>query len=203
MVLHRLSVSRGTERVSKNTASSIVARERRPHLAASPIDLLGIRPLESFERFRAKVQAFLKDHEDNIAIHRLRTNKPLTVSDLEQLEAMLLASGTADAPHIEQAKEEAEGLGLFVRSLVGMDRGAAKEAFAGFLDGRTLNARQIEFVNLIIDHLTHQGVMPPSRLYETPFTYVAPTGPDDIFPSPDVANLIAILDHIRDTALAG
>jgi hypothetical protein len=32
---------------------------------------------------------------------------------------------------------------------------------------------------------------------------VAPAGPDGIFPSPDVDNLIAILDHIRDTALAG
>lgn len=167
------------------------------------VDLLGIKPLESMERFRAKVHAFLKEHEDNIAIHRLRTNKPLTSADLEQLEAMLLASGVADGPHFQQAKKESEGLGLFVRSLVGMDRGAAKEAFAGFLDGRALNARQIEFVNLIIDHLTHQGVMPASRFYETPFTYVAPAGPDGIFPSPDVDNLIAILDHIRSTALTG
>lgn len=167
------------------------------------VDLLGIKPAESMERFRAKVQAFLKEHEDNIAIHRLRTNKPLTASDLEQLEVMLLSSGVADSEHIEQAKEESQGLGLFVRSLIGMDRGAAKEAFAGFLEGTTLNTNQIEFVNLIIDHLTHQGVMTASRLYETPFTYLASAGPEGIFLSPEVDNLIAILDNIRETAIAG
>ena len=52
-----------------------------------------------------------------------------------------------------------EGLGLFVRSLVGLDRAAAKEALADFLAGRTLTANQIEFVNLIVDHLTEHGVM--------------------------------------------
>jgi len=76
------------------------------------------------------------DHLFYPAIHRLRTNKPLTAADLEQLEAMLLASGVADGTPIQQAKEESGGLALFVRSLVGMDRGAAKEAFVGFLNAR-------------------------------------------------------------------
>jgi type I restriction enzyme R subunit len=35
-------------------------------------------------------------------------------------------------------------LGLFVRSLVGLERGAAKEAFAAFPGGTTLTANQIE-----------------------------------------------------------
>ena len=39
-----------------------------------------------------------------------------------------------------------EGLGLFVRSLVGLDREAAKGALGGFLAGKTLSANQIEFV---------------------------------------------------------
>jgi type I restriction enzyme R subunit len=38
-------------------------------------------------------------------------------------------------------------MGLFVRSLVGLDREAAKQAFAGFVAGSTLTANQIEFVN--------------------------------------------------------
>ena len=37
-------------------------------------------------------------------------------------------------------------LGLFIRSLVGLEREAAKEALAGFMDGRTLTANQIEFI---------------------------------------------------------
>ncbi len=74
---------------------------------------------------------------------------------------------------IERAQAEAQGLGLFVRSLVGLDREAAKEAFAGFLSGQTPTANQIEFVNLIVNHLTEHGVMDAARLYESPFTDLA------------------------------
>jgi type I restriction enzyme, R subunit len=44
-------------------------------------------------------------------------------------------------------------LGLFVRSLVGLDREAAKSALGKFASGSTLTANQIEFVNEIVDHL--------------------------------------------------
>lgn len=45
------------------------------------------------------------------------------------------------------------GLGVFARGLVGLDREAAKKAFGGFLAGGTHTACQIEFVDLVIDHL--------------------------------------------------
>jgi len=86
--------------------------------------------------------------------------------------------------------------------LVGLDREAAKQAFAGFLAGTTLNANQIEFVNLIVDHLTEHGVMSASLLYESPFTDLAPRGPDGLFTSAQVDELIGVLDRIRATALA-
>jgi type I site-specific restriction endonuclease len=59
---------------------------------------------------------------------------------------------------------ESHGLGLFVRSLVGLDRSAAKDALAGFLAGKALAANQIEFVNLIVNHLTEHGVMEATLL---------------------------------------
>ena len=67
-------------------------------------------------------------------------------------------------------------LGLFVRSLVGLDRPAAKQAFDGFSQGRKLTAHQHEFVNMVIDHLTARGVMDPRLLYELPFTHLDPLG---------------------------
>ena len=166
------------------------------------VDLPGFDAPDSFERFRAKARAFLKEHEDHISIHKLRMNRALAPSDLDELERMLTTSGIGGAGHVEKAKEESHGLGLFVRSLVGLDREAAKQAFAGFLGGKTLVANQIEFVNLIVDHLTEHGVMGAALLYESPFTDVTPRGPDGIFTSSQLDELLAVLDQVRAAALA-
>lgn len=85
---------------------------------------------------------------------------------------------------------------------MGLDRGAAKQAFAGFLERKTQSASQIEFVNLIIDHLTEHGVMDPRRLYESPFTDISPRGPEGLFGPDRVDELIAVLQDIRNAAAA-
>jgi type I restriction enzyme R subunit len=166
------------------------------------VDLPAFGDPASFERFRAKVRAFLVEHESDLVIHKLRMNKALTPSDLDELEQMLAASGIGGVADLEKAKDESHGLGLFVRSLVGLDREAAKQAFAGFLAGQKLNANQIEFVEMIVNHLTEHGVMGASLLYESPFTDVTPHGPEGLFASGLVDELMAVLDHVRATAVA-
>ena len=89
---------------------------------------------------------------------------------------------------------------VFIRSLVGLDREAAKLAFGDFLTGSKLSANQIEFINLIIDHLTHHGTMSASLLYESPFTDINAQGPEGVFSSVQVDALVAVLDHIRTNA---
>lgn len=74
-----------------------------------------------FERFRAKVRAFLRAHEDHIALHKLRRNLPLTPADLTKLNRMLAASGTGSPQEFERAAAESQGLGLFVRWWVWTD----------------------------------------------------------------------------------
>jgi type I restriction enzyme, R subunit len=76
------------------------------------------------ERLRAKAQQFLKKHEQDVAVQRLKWNEPLTSEDLAALEGIFIAEGTSTAG-IEEAKRVSHGLGLFVRSLVGLDRAAA------------------------------------------------------------------------------
>jgi len=155
-----------------------------------------------YAKFRAKALAFLRAHQDHVAINKLRMNKALTIADLAELQRMLTESEVGAAEDIQRAAEESEGLGLFVRSLVGLDRQAAKEALAGFLNGKTWSANQIEFVNLVVNHLTEHGVMEAARLYESPFTDLTPCGPDGLFSSSQVDELMIILNNVRTTAIA-
>ena len=103
---------------------------------------------------------------------------------------------------LQKAKAESSGLGLFVRSLVGLDREAAKQAMAGFMAGKTLGANQIEFVNLIVEHLTEHGVMNAELLYESPFTDLNPQGPEGVFNSDQVDELVSLLGQVRGRAVA-
>lgn len=115
---------------------------------------------------------------------------------------MLAESGVGKSDDIQRAIGEAQGLGLFVRSLVGMDRAAAKEALAGFLAGKTLGASQIEFVNLMVDYLTEHGAMSADALYESPFTDLSPRGPESLFSMNEIDELLSALRLVRQTAIA-
>ncbi|MCQ1535355.1 DUF4145 domain-containing protein [Methanosarcina sp. KYL-1] len=166
------------------------------------VELPGFVSAGDFEKFRAKTRAFLLEHQDLPVIHKLRMNIALTADDLEELEQILSKSGLGGPEEIARAREESHGLGLFVRSMVGLDREAAKQALSIFLLGKTLNANQIEFINHIINHLTEHGAIDAALLYESPFTDLTPLGPDGLFTSTQVDELIAALEHITATALA-
>jgi type I restriction enzyme R subunit len=166
------------------------------------VELPGFSVGTDLAKFVAKARAFLRQHLDHVVIAKLRMNKPLTVSDLDELERMLGESGLAAPDELKRIAEESQGLGLFVRSLVGMDRAAAKEAIAAFLASKTFEANQIEFINLVIDHLTEHGIVKPSALYESPFTDLAPRGPDSLFGSMEIDELIQVLDTVRAMAQA-
>jgi len=164
--------------------------------------LPGLTDVSDYSKFREKAQAFLRQHQDHVAIRKLRMNQQLTSTDLSELERILLESGIATDVDIKRVAEESHGLGLFVRSLVGLDRNAAKEVFAQFLDGKSLSGNQIEFVNLVVNHLTEHGIVAAARLYESPFTDVAAHGPDGIFDQTQVETLVTLLSRVKATAIA-
>ena len=103
---------------------------------------------------------------------------------------------------MKRARKTSQGFGRFVRSMVGLERAAVREAFGEFLAAGVTTAAQIEFINMVIEHLTDQGVMDPALLYEPPFTDVAPTGPDQLFDEEKVARLFIKIQAINDSAVA-
>lgn len=134
--------------------------------------------------YEKKVKAFLRNHLDHLVIHRLRTNQPLTATDLEGLERTLVEIGEADGETLLAgllARSESPSLPHFVRRLVGLDRAAAQALFSDFLSDRSLTPSQIRFVEMVIEQLTARGVMEPAALYEPPFTDLHGSGPDALF----------------------
>ena len=121
--------------------------------------------------------------------------------ELKELEKIFIEAGVAELADLEKLKAEV-GLGVFIRSLIGLDREAAKRAFDSFQAYRTLSADQIEFLNMIIDYLTERGIMDPRLLYESPFTDLDAMGVEGVFETADVVELIGILEEVRKRAAA-
>ena len=157
----------------------------------------------SREQYRKKVEAYIRAHQDHIAIAKLRRNIPLTPSDLSALEQMLFESPEVEGrDRFEQVYGADCSLPKFIRRLVGLDRKAAKEAFAEYLTARLLNTGQIRFVEMIIDHLTQNGIMAPALLYEPPFTDLHQDGLDGLFGDDRADEIVAIVESINQNAEA-
>lgn len=194
---------RSLARFADKKARTIVYTDFEDALGeATEITLPGVTPGTNLERFRAKVQAYLAKHEDALALQRLRRNKQLTGQDLDDLEHMLEDAGAGPAD-IAWVSQQEGGLGMFIRSLVGLDRVAAEEAFAHFLgDGAGYTYAQVRFIDLIIHELTANGAVKPGRLFEPPYTDIATTGPDILFIEADLGRIVDILKDVEETAVA-
>src|SRR6266481_2437201 len=163
----------------------------------------GVGSAVNLAQYRKKVMNFLKEHENHIAINKLKRNIPITASDIAELERMLFESdGMGTREDFEKAYGEQEQLGLFIRGLIGLDREAAKKAFGEYLSRKTLNANQIRFIDQIINYLTQNGVMDPGLLYEAPFTDYSSIGLDGVFSDKDATGIVSILGSIREAAVA-
>ncbi|WP_040796801.1 DEAD/DEAH box helicase family protein [Nocardia higoensis] len=165
-------------------------------------DMPEMRSGTDVERYTAKVRDYLRRQPDNLALQKLRSGKPLTPADLESLEELLARSGAGEPEDMERAVINAQGLGRFIRSLVGLDPQAVQEAFAEFLGERTATASQIDFVNLVVGHLTRHGEMDPKLLFEAPFTDAAPQGPTQLFAPEQAKRLLGVIRSINDSAVA-
>ena len=124
---------------------------------------------DELKNYKAKAEYFIRQHQDNIAIVKLKTNRPLTSGDIASLEEILWREvGTKQDYENEYGNKP---LGEFVREIVGLDMNAAKEAFSEYLTNTNFDSRQIYFVNQIVEYIVHNGMLKDlSVLQESPFT---------------------------------
>ena len=124
---------------------------------------------DDLKNYKAKAEFYVRQHQDNAVISKLKSNVPLTVEDVKVLEGILWSEvGTKQDYEAEYGQKP---LGEFVREIVGLDMAAAKDAFAEYLNDANLDSRQIYFVNQIVEYIVHNGLLKDlSVLQESPFT---------------------------------
>jgi type I restriction enzyme R subunit len=124
---------------------------------------------DDLKNYKAKAEYYIRQHQDNEVIAKLKNNVPLTSTDVKVLEEILWSEVGTKQDY--EAEIGLKPLGEFVREIVGLDMAVAKAAFAEYLDETNLDNRQIYFVNQIVEFIVHNGMMRDlSVLQEPPFT---------------------------------
>lgn len=123
---------------------------------------------DDLQNYKMRAEFYVRQHQNELAIAKLKMNVPLTDSDITQLEEILWSEvGTKQDYEAEYGKKP---LGEFIREIVGLDMNAAKEAFSAYLTNVNLDSRQTYFVNQIVEYIVHNGMMKDmSILQEAPF----------------------------------
>lgn len=152
------------------------------------------------EPYRKRIEKFVRDNENHITIHRIRTNKPITKKELDELERMILAMDEKINKEVLEKTLDGQPLGQFIRSIIGLDINAAKEAFSEFLNGISLNADQQTFINRLIDFLSVKGTIEKKMLFDVPFTEINHEGITGVFPIEQAAKVISVIDRINENA---
>ncbi|MFG2315988.1 DEAD/DEAH box helicase family protein [Streptomyces tendae] len=153
-------------------------------------------------RFEHKLKIYLRAHEDQLALQKIRRNRQITATDLAELEKVFLEASIGTKADLDRTRSIEGGLGVFLRSLTGLDRDAARDAFDEFQRGRTLSSAQLRYVDLLIDYLARNGTIAIGALYDSPFNALAPQGPEELFTEADIDTMEAVIKSIRSTAVA-
>lgn len=158
----------------------------------------------NLQSYKDRVESYIRKNRHHFSIDKLNKNIPITQADLKALEDILF---TDEAAQNKQQFEKEYGdrpLGVFIRSIIGLNIKAAQEAFADFINAGTLSANQITFINNIITYLSKNGTIDKQMLFESPFTDDHFEGLTGVFKKEtEVIQLVRIIDRINANAGVG
>ena len=158
--------------------------------------------------YKHRVEKVLREHlAANPIVARLRARQPVSDTDLEDLARLVLQlDDKANVKHLLGYQPETRrSLAAVFRSLVGLDEVAVERAFAGFVHKHpVLSGQQLQFLQLLKNHLEQHGAIELDHLYEPPFTTLHADGVDGVFPeSAQVDEILAIIETFQAAAAAG
>ncbi len=155
-------------------------------------------PAYDFEDYRKKVNRYIEEHRDVMAIHKLIHNIPLTQGDYAELERVF----TEELGSKEDYEREFGDtpLGLMIRKIAKLDHEAAMQAFSTFINDEALNQKQIAFVNKIMNHIELNGYMDNVMdLQKPPFDKPIPF--IKMFDAKTRSSLMQTITSIKDNAV--
>ena len=127
--------------------------------------------VNDLKNYKKKVEHYLKEHQDELVIYKIRNNKKITKEDLEHLENIMFNELGTKSDYEREFKDTP--VAKLVRKITGLDRNAALEEFSEFLNNESLNSSQIHFIKLIVDYIVKNGMIEDKRiLTEDPFRTV-------------------------------
>jgi type I restriction enzyme R subunit len=150
------------------------------------------------ENYKMKVNKYIEENKNNIAIHKLRNNIPLTKADYKILEKIF--TGELGTKEDYETNFKDTPFGLLVRRIAKMERDAAMKAFSAFINEQNLNADQIAFVMKVIDYIEQNGFVDNvAELTRPPFD--KPQSFIKLFDVAKQKKLVQIINEVKDNAL--
>ncbi len=152
------------------------------------------------QSYKDRVESYIRNHKDHLVIQKLKTNKPITESEITILEGILFDGETLGTKQDYINTYGDKPLGEFIRSIVGLEVTAAQEAFADFIQAGNLRADQMTFINCIISYLSSNGTIDKAMLFEAPFTNIHHQGLFGVFDDAAASKVIKLLDGVNQNA---
>lgn len=151
-----------------------------------------------FEDYRAKVNRYVNDHGDTLAIHKLTHNIPLSQGDYQELERILTSELGSREDYVREFGDTP--FGLLIRKIAKLDHDAAMAAFSAFINDQSLNQKQIAFVHKVIQHIELNGYMEnPAELTKPPFD--KPISFLKLFDAKTRKELVDTINTVRENAV--
>lgn len=128
----------------------------------------------AMEGYYQRAERYVKENEGKPAIHKLKNNEALSVTDWDELEKIFWHEVGTEKEY--EAASNGVSLGRFIRGITGLSHEAALTAFSEFLDSQVFTEQQITFVRYIIEWITRWGTLMPEDMKDDEFA-----GGADIF----------------------